>query len=410
MILVEQQVIKSHDQRYNILKEMCHWSKDLYNAALYNIRQHYFESKNDSSIKYKFLSYVENWRRLKETEVFKKLQSHTSQEVLKQVDRDFKSFFALVCKKNRGEYTSRCSIPKYKDKDGFNVLIYEGSDFNKKQIEQGILKIPKSKIIVRTKQTNIKQVRIIPRGNHLVVEVLYEVEEPALLENNNRYASIDLGIDNLCSVSSNCCNSFIINGKPVKSINQYYNKKKAKLQKRVKKCQNKNKSKRFQKLTEKRNRKVKDYFHKASRYIVNQLVSNQINTLVIGYNKGWKQEVNIGRRNNQKFVGIPFMMLRDMLSYKCSLVGINVIVTEESYTSKCSFIDNEEIKKKETYLGKRTKRGLYRSKNGRLINADINGSYNIMRKGLVKASLDDRIISYPECRGFVYNPYKFNLK
>ena len=409
MILVEQQVIKSHDQRFSSLMEMCHWSKDLYNAALYNIRQHYFESKNDSSIKYKFLSYVENWRRLKNTEVFKKLQSHTSQEVIKQVDRDFKSFFALVCKKNRGEYTNRCRIPKYKDKDGFNVLIYEGSDLNKKQVEQGIIKISKSKVIIRTKQTNIKQVRIIPKGNHLVVEVLYEVEEPALLEDNGRYAAIDLGIDNLCSVSSNCCNSFIINGKPVKSINQYYNKKKAKLQKRVKKCQNRNKSKRLQKLTEKRNRKVKDYFHKTSRYIVNQLVSNQINTLIVGYNKGWKQEVNIGKRNNQKFVCIPFMMLRDMLSYKCSLVGINVIVTEESYTSKCSFIDNEEIKKKEVYDGKRTKRGLYRSKDGRTINADINGSYNIMRKGLVKASFDDKIVSYPECRGFVYNPDKFNL-
>ena len=410
MILVEQQVIKSYDQCFSPLMEMCHWSKDLYNAALYNIRQHYFESKNDSTIKYKFLSYVENWRQLKDTEVFKKLQSHTSQEVIKQVDRDFKSFFALVCKKNRGEYTSRCSIPKYKNKDGVNVLIYEGSDFNKKQIEQGIIKIPKSKVVIKTKQTSIKQVRIIPRGNHLVVEVLYEVEESTLLEDNGRYAAIDLGIDNLCSIASNCCNSFIINGKPVKSINQYYNKKKAKLQKRVKKCQNRNKSKRLNKLTEKRNRKVKDYFHKASRYIVNQLVSNRINTLVIGYNKGWKQEVNIGKRNNQKFAGIPFMMLRDMLSYKCSLEGINVIVTEESYTSKCSFIDNEEIKKKETYVGKRIKRGLYRSKNGRLINADINGSYNIMRKGLVKVALDDKIVSYPECRGFVYNPYKFNLK
>lgn len=299
-------------------------------------------------------------------------------------------------------------MPKYKDKDGFNVLIYEGSDFTKKFVNQGILKIPKSKVIVRTKQTNIKQVRIIPRGNHLVVEVLYEVEEKELLPDNGRYAAIDLGIDNLCSVSSNCCNSFIINGKPVKSINQYYNKKKAKIQRRVKKCQNRNKSKRLSKLTEKRNRKVKDYFHKASRFIVNQLVSNQINTLVVGYNKGWKQEVNIGRRNNQKFVGIPFMMLRDMLSYKCKLNGINVIVTEESYTSKCSFIDNEEIKKKDVYDGKRTKRGLYKSKEGKLINADINGSYNIMRKGLKKVALDGKV-TYPECRGFVYNPDKFNL-
>lgn len=408
MILVEDQIIKRSDSRYISLMEMCRWSKDIYNAALYNIRQHFFLSKNDTTVKYKFLSYVENWKKLKDTEVFKKLQSHASQEVLKQVDREFKLFFSLLQRKNKGEYNSECNIPRYKDKDGVNVLIYEGVDFNKKQVEQGILKIPKSKIVIKTKQHKIKQVRIVPKGNHIKVEVLYEVEDKTLLPDNGRYVSIDFGINNLCSVASNCSNSFIINGKPVKSINQFYNKKRAKLQRRLKKCQNRNKSNKLNNLTEKRNRKVKDYFHKASRYVVNHLVSNQVNTLIIGYNKGWKQEVNIGRKNNQNFTQLPFRMLRDMLSYKCQLEGINVIVTEESYTSKCSFIDNEEIKKKETYEGKRVKRGLYKSKDGYLINADINGSFNIMRKGLSKASLDDKV-SYPECRGFVYNPYKCNL-
>ena len=408
MILVEDSIIKNNDHRYVSLLEMCRWSKDIYNAALYNIRQHFFLARNDTTVKYKFLSYVENWKKLKDTEVFKKLQAHASQEVLKQVDREFKSFFVLLQRKNKGEYNSKCNIPHYKEKDDVNVLIYEGVDFNRKHIEQGVLKIPKSKIVIKTKQNKIKQVRIVPKGNHIKVEVLYEVEDKTLLPDNGRYASIDFGINNLCSVASNCCNSFIINGKPVKSINQFYNKKKAKLQRRLKKCQNRNKSKKIDSLTEKRSRKVKDYFHKASRYIVNQLVSNQINTIIIGYNKGWKQEVNIGRKNNQNFTQLPFSMLRDMLSYKCRLEGINVIVTEESYTSKCSFIDNEEIKKKETYDGKRVKRGLYLTKNGQLINADINGSYNIMRKGLSKASLDDKV-TYSECRGFVYNPYKCNL-
>ena len=405
MILVEQQIVKSNHPHFNELRELMTVSKSLYNMALYNVRQHYFESKNDDSVKYKFLSYVENWKKLKDTDVFQSLDSHCAQEIIKLVDKSFKLFFTLICKKKQGDYQDRCSIPKYKDKNSYCPLIFP--QFPK--IKNGTIRVPKSKMTFKTKVENVKQFRFIHKGNHIVLEVLYEVEEPALLEDNGRYAAIDLGIDNLCSVSFNCCNSFIINGKPVKSINQYYNKKKSKLQKRVKKCQNRNKSKRLQKLTEKRNRKVKDYFHKTSRYIVNQLVSNQINTLIVGYNKGWKQEVNIGKRNNQKFVSIPFMMLRDMLSYKCKLVGINVIVIEESYTSKCSFIDNEEIKKKETYLGERTKRGLYRSKDGRLINADINGSYNIMRKGLKKASLDDKIISYPERRGFVYNPDKINL-
>lgn len=405
MILVEQQIIKSNHPHFNELRDLMSISKSLYNMALYNIRQHYFESKNDDSVKYKFLSYVENWKKLKTTEVFQSLDSHCAQEIIKLVDKSFKSFFTLICKKKQGDYQERCSIPKYKDENSYCPLIFP--QFPK--IKNGVIKVPKSKMTFKTKVENIKQFRFIHKGNHIVLEVLYEVEEPTLLEDNNRYAAIDLGIDNLCSVSSNCCNSFIINGKPVKSINQYYNKKKSKLQRRLKKCQKKNKSKRIIRLTEKRNRKVKDYFHKASRYIVNQLVSNQINTLIVGYNKGWKQEVNIGKRNNQKFVGIPFNTLLDMLHYKCNLVGIGMIITEESYTSKCSFIDNEEIKKKQVYDGKRTKRGLYRSKDGITINADINGSFNIMRKGLVKASLDDKIISYPECRGFVYNPDKFNL-
>ena len=380
-------------------------SKSLYNMALYNVRQHYFESKNDDSVKYKFLSYVENWKKLKETDAFKTLDSHSAQEIIKLVDKGFKSFFTLICKKKQGDYQERINIPHYKKEDEYCPLIFP--QFPK--IKDGIIKVPKSKMTFMTKVENVKQFRFVHKGNHIILEVLYEVEKPALLEDNGRYAAIDLGIDNLCSVVSNCCNSFIINGKPVKSINQYYNKKKAKLQRRLKKCQNHNKSKRINKLTEKRNRKVKDYFHKASRYIVNQLVSNQINTLIVGYNKGWKQEVNIGKRNNQKFVGIPFNTLLNMLHYKCNLVGISMIITEESYTSKCSFIDNEEIKKKEVYDGKRTKRGLYKSKYGRLINADINGSYNIMRKGLKKVALDGKV-TYPECRGFMYNPDKFNLK
>ena len=405
MILVEQQIIKSNHPHFNELRGLMSVSKSLYNMALYNVRQHYFESKNDDSVKYKFLSYVENWKKLKTTEVFQTLDSHCGQEIIKLVDKGFRSFFTLICKRKQGDYQERCSIPKYKDKNEYCPLIFP--QFPK--IKNGVIKVPKSKMTFKTKVENVKQFRFIHKGNHIVLEVLYEVEEPALLADNGKYVAIDLGIDNLCSVSSNCCNSFIINGKPVKSINQYYNKKKARLQKRIKKCQNKSKSKRINRLTEKRNRKVKDYFHKTSRFIVNQLVSNQINTLIVGYNKGWKQEVNIGKRNNQKFVQIPFNTLLDMLHYKCNLVGISVIVTEESYTSKCSFIDNEEIKKKEVYDGKRTKRGLYKSKDGRTINADINGSYNIMRKGLVKVALDDRIISYPECRGFVYNPDKFNL-
>ena len=224
--------------------------------------------------------------------------------------------------------------------------------------------------------------------------------------------SIDLGIDNLASCSSNVFNSFIINGKPVKSINQYYNKKKAKLQAELELKNKKKSSKQIQNLTLKRNNKIKDYFHKASRYIVNQLVNQSINTLIIGKNDGWKQETNIGNVNNQNFTSIPHQMFINQLKYKCQLEGINVIEQEESYTSKVSFFDNDFIP---TYQvndelfkssGKRIKRGLFRTQNGLLINADINGSLNIMRKYLNEVC--DEIIS-PANRGLVMNPVKIQF-
>ena len=224
--------------------------------------------------------------------------------------------------------------------------------------------------------------------------------------------SIDLGLDNLASCSSNVSKSFIINGKPVKSINQYYNKKKANLQSELKIKQNKNTSKQIQNLTLKRNNKIKDYFHKASRYIVNQLVNQSINTLIIGKNDGWKQETNIGKKNNQNFTQIPHQMFINQLKYKCQLKGINVIEQEESYTSKVSFFDNDFIpvygQNDELFKssGKRIKRGLYKTKDGLLINADINGSLNIMRKYL--NAVCNEIIS-PANRGLVMNPVKIQF-
>ena len=224
--------------------------------------------------------------------------------------------------------------------------------------------------------------------------------------------SIDLGIDNLATCSSNVSKSFIINGKPVKSINQYYNKKKAKLQSELELKNKKKTSKQLQNLTLKRNNKIKDYFHKTSRYIVNQLVSQSINTLIIGKNDGWKQETNIGNVNNQNFTQIPHQMFINQLKYKCQLEGINVVEQEESYTSKVSFFDNDFIP---TYQvndelfkssGKRIKRGLFKASNGLVVNADINGSLNITRKYLNEVC--DDLIS-PANRGLVMNPVKIQF-
>lgn len=192
-----------------------------------------------------------------------------------------------------------------------------------------------------------------------------------MLFSKKRYASIDLWVNNLVTLASNCFNPLIVNWKPLKSINQYYNKATSKLRRT---------SYSRKKLWIRRKNKINDYLHKTSRYLVNHLVSNEIDTLVIWYNKGWKQETKLWKVNNQNFVYIPFQRLIEMLSYKCRLVWIKIEIQEESYTSKCSFLDNESIEKHETYLWKRIKRWLYQSSYWKLINADVNWALNILRK------------------------------
>ena len=402
MKLVEQHIIKSNHQFYKELDNLCFLSKNLYNQALYRIRQQFFEDKT-------FKNYYDLNRELHdENQIdYRSLPSNTSQETLKLVNQNYKSFFQSLNKQIKG-----VKIPKYLDKiKGRQIVVYNYSTICGKK-DLGFFKIPKTNLQFKTKQKNIKQVRIVPKNNYIVLEVIYEASIKELLKDNKRYMSIDLGIDNLASCSSNVTKSFIINGKPAKSINQYYNKKKANLQSELKLKQNKNTSKQIQNLTLKRNNKIKDYFHKASRYIVNQLVNQSINTLIIGKNDGWKQETNLGVVNNQNFVNIPHQMFINQLKYKCQLEGINVIEQEESYTSKVSFFDNDYIptyKQNDELFnpsGKRIKRGLYKTKNNLLINADINGSLNIMRKYL-NVVCDD-LISLTN-RGFVINPVKIQF-
>lgn len=236
--------------------------------------------------------------------------------------------------------------------------------------EKGALSFKKKKNHIYLSQTNIyiktqqdiqkiQYVKIVPKGNHFIIIVGYQFKNVELLDDNKRYASIDLGLNNLMTVSSNVIKPFIINGKPIKSINQYYNKNVAYFKSRLPK--NHKTSRHIHRLYQRRNQKIEDYLHKSTTRLVNHLVFNHIHTLIIGYNKGWKQDINIGKRNNQNFVGIPFKRMIEMLTYKCENIGIRVILQEESYTSKCSFLDNEDIGKHSTYLGRRIKRGLFKS-------------------------------------------------
>ena len=277
-------------------------------------------------------------------------------------------------------------------KNGRYVTVFTNQAISSKLLKQNILKLSgiNTTIKIRPSIQRIKEVRIVPRVtmNTMSIEIIYEVNEISLKNNNGKYASIDFGVNNLATVSFNFKRGFIINGRPLKSINQFYNKKKATLQNL--------KSNKAKSLNRKRNNKISDYLHKASRFITNQLVSNHVNTLIMGKNDGWKQDVNIGKRNNQNFVSIPFEKFIKMLSYKCRLMGINVLKINESYTSKCSFIDFEEIRHHDAYVGNRIKRGLFKSQTERLINADLNGSLNIMRKVVgERAFSSDRKVNYP---------------
>ena len=403
MKLDEQHIIKSNNALYKDLDNLCFLSKNLYNQALYRVRQQFFKDKT-------FKNYYELNKELhNENQVdYRALPANSSQETLKLVNQNYSSFFKSL---QKGIKSTR--IPGYLDKTkGRQIVIYNHMTLPSNLLEKGIIKLPKTNLQFKTKQKNIRQVRIVPKNNYIVLEVIYEATIKELLKDNKRYMSIDLGIDNLASCSSNVSKSFIINGKPVKSINQFYNKKKAKLQTELELKNKKKASKQLKNLTLKRNNKIKDYFHKTSRYIVNQLVNQSINTLIIGKNDGWKQETNIGKKNNQNFVNIPHQVFINQIKYKCQLKGINVVEQEESYTSKVSFFDNDFIpvygQNDELFKssGKRIKRGLYKTSSGLVLNADINGSLNIMRKYLNEVC--DEIIS-PANRGLVMNPVKIQF-
>ena len=397
MCLVEQHIIKSNNRHYKELRGLCGLCKNLYNATLYEIRQHFFSTN-------KYLSYLSIDKKFKETNNidYRSLPIQTSQQVMRTVDSSFKSFFRLLNMKKSGSYNKQISIPKYLKKDGLFTLSYTNQQLGK-NILNGIIKLPLTDIIFKTDKTNIKQVRFIPNSNYIMMEVVYDVTECDLKDDNKRYCGIDLGLNNLATVTSNVSKSYIINGRPVKSINQYYNKRKAYLQSLLK---DKKTSKRIQRLTLKRNNKINDYFHKSTSHIVNQLVSESINTIIIGLNKDWKQDINMGAKNNQSFTSIPHSKFINQLKYKCRLRGINVICREESYTSKASCLDYDPIPNLKdmniSFSGIRIKRGLYRSGNRCLINADVNGSFNIIRKEVGDVEI-------PTDRGFVFNPIRISF-
>lgn len=364
----------------------------------------YVNSKN-GLITYDFLDFYFSNYLESEDNPYKQMAVQTSQQILRNLFKDWKSYFATSkdYKKNKSKYKGRPKLPKYKDKNGRCKLSMTNQSC---KIKDGYVILPKTKLTLKvgidTSNLTLKEVRIVPMGSIYKIELVWDKTiNNSINLNKKAFIGIDLGLSNLATITNNIgLKPIIINGKPLKSINQYYNKKKSLMQEKMpfytyarydKKnniCINEKRqlsySKKMDSLTRKRNSKIEDYMHKASALVINYCLDNLIGNIVIGKNENWKNEINIGNRNNQNFVSIPFNKFIGMIQYKAETYGITVSVIEESYTSKASFLDLDDIPifkegEKHSFSGKRIKRGLY--KTGKIIiNSDVNGSYNILRK------------------------------
>ncbi len=389
MHLVEQHVIDRKDPRFAPIDAAAFKAKNLYNAALYLVRQAYI-------LEHRYLDYYAVYAQMKGHEAYQALPTKVAQQVLRLLDKNWQSYFA-ACQAYREDPTKfrkPPKMPRYKHKtDGRYALVYTMQALSRPGLKAGLIQPSMLPISIQTQQcpTSIACVRIVPRIGSYVVEVVYERQEAAPAGNPARYAAVDIGVDNLAALTSNQ-KGFVprlVNGRPIKSINQFYNKRRAQLQEAL---GHPGTSKRMERLTTRRTRRINQYLHEASKAIIALLVAEGIGTLVVGKNPGWKQEAELGRVNNQHFANLPHARFIALLEYKAKLAGIQLGLQEESYTSKASFLDGDPIPTydpkqagQHTFSGKRIKRGLYRTKDGRCLNADVNGSYNILRKALPTA-------------------------
>jgi len=391
MQLVEQHCIRKSDPRYAIIDDAAFKSKNLYNAALYEMRQAFIRSGV-------YLSYEEMDTRMQPHEAYKALPAKMSQQVLRQLADAWKAFreAKAAYEEDLSKFTGRPRLPKYKHKtEGRNLLIYtmQAVSRGKRSLQRGIIKPSMLPIEVKTQQDpkQIDQVRIVPRNGHYVVEVVYS-KKPVQAQVDPAFCvAIDLGVTNLAAITANRVGFIprLVNGRRLKAMNQWYNKRMKELKLCLPKEERERVTKQMEQITNKRNRQINHYLHTASKRIIDFLVKEGVGTIIIGKNPLWKQETGMGKRNNQNFVAVPHARFIGMLTYKASLVGIQVEVQEESYTSQASFLDLDPIPTYKpnddteySFSGKRIGRRnrLYRTKGGKIICVDVNGSYNILRK------------------------------
>lgn len=413
-LTIKQQVKHLSKEDYCSIKELCHVAKNLTNEAIYNVRQYYFTEGE-------FLKYEKNYTLLKNSPNYKALNSNMAQQILKEVDDSFQSFFGLRRLAKQGKYAFKdCKLPHYLPKDGYttlvigfvrlkgNKLVLPFSNSFKKTHSSVEIAIPP--ILLDKK---VKEIRIIPKAKARFFEIqyIYETECTQRNLNTNHVLALDLGINNLVTAVSNKGKTFIIDGRRLKSINQWFNKENARLQSiKEKQKYGEKPTNRQRAIARDRNNKVNDYMNKVVRKVIDYCIANDIGTLVVGYNETFQRNTNMGKKTNQNFVNIPYGQLRNKLEYLCELNGIVYVKQEESYTSKASFWDKDIIPvynadNPKTYLfsGKRVHRGLYRTANGKIFNADVNGALNIMRK----SSVVDVTILYS--RGEVDTPIRIRI-
>ena len=383
---VEKHIIKKSNSYYNMFCEFTHQSKNLYNHANYLVRKEFTE--NNRWLRYQDLDKILK-KDIDYPDYRNMPTAQAAQQTLQLVDQNWRSFFSLIkdWSKNKDKYSGKPKLPKYKAKDGRMVLVITNQRI---KLKGGILHLPKAfngftikpKCVTLSNFEKINQIRIVPRNQIFCVEIVYNVSiNDNMLPDNGRYMSIDLGLDNLATIVTNTgLNPTIVNGKGLKSNNQYYNKQKAYYQGVAKHMNNKFYTNRLYRLTQKRNFKIEDALHKISKCIVDIALENKITTIVIGNNKDWKQSISLGKKTNQSFVSIPHRKLIQKIIYKAKNASINVVITEESYTSGTSFLDNEQPKKAYYNNSRRKHRGLFVSNNRKLINADVNAAYQIMKK------------------------------
>lgn len=425
--IIKQRANHISHKEYQVLKNLSYASKNLYNKALYIKRQDFFKIKairksidrsklpadtKKALLKRKdvnLLTYNELYHIMKNEPEYRVLNCNMSQQILKLVNRSFKSFFGLLKAKKNKAYNEKVKLPSYLKKDGhFSLIIAEFS------LKNDVFKVPMNtnypnkrtiffKLPPILKDKTVKEIRIIPKQNARFFEVqyVYEKEISNGTYNKNNALAIDLGINNLMTCVANDGKSFIIDGKRIKSVNQYANKENARLQSIADKQKLKS-TKRLSKLWDKRNNILNDYVLKSCRCVVEFCKQNDIGNIVLGFNKDMTRNVSLGNKNNQKISALPMGKIKGILSYMCREAGIKLFIQEEAYTSKASFWDKDQIGRC-NYSGKRIKRGLYLTGNGTLINADINGALNILRKSKVVG------LSALYSRGVVDTPKRIRL-